>query len=149
MRLDIDSIGRIQVKNKQILQIVKLNRTVYRVPQVADSRPVLRIFQPKIYTQLGSLVRDLVAVSDLDDTPWWDTDPILSALETALERLPPVKQHAKVMNQTKKKRNNRCQSATKVKSSKPRKTSYPTDKDTVLKMQSKTNTLNVYIPFRT
>ena len=149
MRLDIDSISNIQVKNNRILHIVKLHRTIYRVLQVAASRPMLRILQPKIYTQLGSLIRDLVAVSDSNDLPWWDTDPILSALETALERLPPVKQHAKVMNQTKKKRNNRCQSATKVKSSKPRKTSYPTDKDTVLKMQSKTNTLNVYIPFRT
>ena len=54
---------------------------MYRVLQVAASRLVLRILQPKIYTQLGSLVRDLVAVSDLDDSPWWDTDPILSALE--------------------------------------------------------------------
>ena len=123
---------------------------MYRVLQVAASRPMLRILQPKIYTHLGSLIRDLVAVSDSNDLPWWDTDPILSALETALEKLPSVKQHAKVMNQTKKKRsvNNRCQSATKVRS-KPRKTSYPTDKDTVLKIQSKTNTLNVYIPFRT
>ena len=98
MRLDIDSIGRIQVKNKQILHIVKLNRTMYRVLQVAASRIVLRILQPKVYTQLGSLVRDLVAVSDLDDSPWWDTDPILSTLETALERLQPVKQHAREMN---------------------------------------------------
>ena len=123
---------------------------MFRVLQVAASRPMLRILQPKIYTKLGELIRDLVAVSDSNDLPWWDTDPILSALEIALEKLPSVKQHAKVMNQTKKKRsvNNRCQSATKVRS-KPRNTKYPTDKDTVLKMQSKTNTLNVYIPFRT
>merc|ERR1711892_1599158 len=59
-----------------------------------------------------------------------------------------VKLHAKLMNQPRKKRVNRCASATKVKCNKPTR-KYPTDKDTVLKMQSKSNTLNVYIPFRT
>merc|ERR1711892_339181 len=115
LRLDIDSIGRIQ---------------------------------PTIHKDLGSLIRDLVAASDANDLPCWDTDAILSALEIALEDVPPVKQHAKLMNQPRKKRVNRCASATKVKCNKPTR-KYPTDKDTVLKMQSKSNTLNVYVPFRT
>merc|ERR1712128_53256 len=128
LRLDIDSIGRIQPKTNRLVHIVKL--------------------QPKIHKDLGSLIRDLVAASDANDLPWWDTDAILSALEIALEDVPPVKQHAKLMNQPRKKRVNRCASATKVKCNKPTR-KYPTDKDTVLKMQSKSNTLNVYIPFRT
>lgn len=78
-------------KTNRLIHIVKLHRTIYRVLQVAASRPMLRILQPKIYTELGSLVRDLVAASDSNDLPWWDTDPILGALEVALENLPPVK----------------------------------------------------------
>jgi len=148
LRLDIDSIGRIQPKTNRLVHIVKLHRTIHRVLQVAASRPMLRILQPKIHKDLGSLIRDLVAASDANDLPWWDTDAILSALEIALEDVPPVKQHAKLMNQPRKKRVNRCASATKVKCNKPTR-KYPTDKDTVLKMQSKSNTLNVYIPFRT
>ena len=148
MRLDIESIDRIQSKTKKLVHIVKLHRTIHRVLQVAASRPMLRILQPKIYKDLGSLIRDLVAASDANDLPWWDTDGILSALEIALEDVPPVKQHAKILNQPRKKRANRCASSTKGKCNKPTR-KYPTDKDTVLKMQSKSNTLNVYIPFRT
>ena len=49
LRLDIDSISCIQVKNKRILHIVKLHRTMYRLLQVAASRPVC-VFSSQKYT---------------------------------------------------------------------------------------------------
>jgi len=70
--------------NKQT-QLLKLHRTTLRVIQVAASRPILRILNPHIYSDLGGLIRELSNISnDITTLPKWDSDIILEALDQAI-----------------------------------------------------------------
>merc|ERR1712168_262915 len=70
--------------NKQT-QLLKLHRTTLRVIQVAASRPILRILNPHIYSDLGGLIRELSNISnDITTLPKWDSDSILEALDQAI-----------------------------------------------------------------
>ena len=72
-------------KEKQITQLLKLHRTTLRVIQVAASRPILRILNPHIYSDLGGLIRELSNISnDITTLPKWDSDIILEALDQAI-----------------------------------------------------------------
>ena len=69
---------------KQVTQLIKLHRTTLRLIEVAASRPILRILNPHIYSDLGGLVRQLVKLSDFLDLPAWDAELLLTALEEAI-----------------------------------------------------------------
>ena len=70
--------------NKQT-QLLKLHRTTLRVIQVAASRPILRILNPHIYSDLGGLIRELSNISnDITTLPKWESDIILEALDQAI-----------------------------------------------------------------
>lgn len=70
--------------NKQT-KLLKLHRTTLRVIQVAASRPILRILNPHIYSDLGGLIRELSNISnDITSLPKWDSDIILEALDQAI-----------------------------------------------------------------
>ena len=55
---------------------------------MAASRPILRIIHPYIYSELGHQIHEIQRLGDQFKMPFWDTDRILTALETALENVP-------------------------------------------------------------
>ncbi|CAG5106249.1 Oidioi.mRNA.OKI2018_I69.chr1.g2755.t1.cds [Oikopleura dioica] len=77
-------IKRMRDERKQKNGVVKLHRTALRLMQVAASRPILRVLNPHIYTQLGDLVRELTDLSSRLDLPLWEPHSILEALEQAV-----------------------------------------------------------------
>ena len=50
-------------REKQTNQVIKLHRTAHRLIQVAASRPILRILNPHIYSDLGGLIQELLKIS--------------------------------------------------------------------------------------
>jgi len=88
LRHECAKVYEIENKKAQLLTIVKIYRTSCRVLQVAASRPVLRIIHPYIYSELGHQIHEISRLADHFKMPFWDTDRILTALETALENVP-------------------------------------------------------------
>jgi len=88
LRLECAKVYEIENRKAQLLTIVKIYRTAYRVLQVAASRPVLRIIHPYIYSELGHQIHEIQRLGDQFKMPFWDTDRVLTALETALENVP-------------------------------------------------------------
>jgi len=77
-------INRMRDDRKQKNGVVKLHRSALRLMQVAASRPILRVLNPHIYSQLGDLVRELVELSTRLGLPLWEPYSILEALEQAV-----------------------------------------------------------------
>ena len=63
---------------------IKSNFSALILMQVAASRPILRVLNPHIYSQLGDLVRELVELSTRLGLPLWEPHSILEALEQAV-----------------------------------------------------------------
>merc|ERR1712147_279819 len=88
LRHECAKVYEIENRRAQLLTIVKIYRTSYRVLQVAASRPVLRIIHPYIYSELGHQIHEIQRLGDQFKMPFWDIDCILTALESALENVP-------------------------------------------------------------
>ena len=59
------SVRKTNNRSKQIMQIIKIHRTALRVIQVAASRPILRVLNPHIYSDLVGLIKELLNLSGI------------------------------------------------------------------------------------
>lgn len=84
LKLECGLVRKTNNRSKQIMQIIKIHRTALRVIQVAASRPILRVLNPHIYSDLVGLIKELLNLSDNLKLPDWNPKEVLSALEDAI-----------------------------------------------------------------